>query len=405
MSDRELEEGLDEDLETRGDEELDGGLDDFSSLSDEEFLNHTPGSPAGASQDAAEDGVGEGEEEDPNTQPEADTAKPEEGGDQPADAGAAAGEAGHTTPNQTGAEEPAKDPAKAEGSDAAPDYEALYKRMMAPFKANGKEFTPSSPEELIRLAQMGTNYTKKMQALAPNLQLMRMLENNGLLEESKLSHLIDISKGNPAAIQKLLHDTKVDPLDLDTSAEPNYTPGNHRVSEEEMRFREVMDDVTSTDTGKETIVHLNSTWDQASKTVLFKEPHLLPIINEHRSNGVYARITSEIERQRTLGYLSGIPFIEAYKVVGSQLQAAGLLNQAPASAGSPGTGANPGTVPVPRQVLETRAAKPRQVVSNGDRAKAASPGPKAPSKAAPRTFDPFSMTDEEIMAIATPPSR
>ena len=233
---------------------------------------------------------------------------------------------------------------------------------------------------------------------------MRMLENNGLLEESKLSHLIDIAKGNPAAIQKLLHDTKVDPLDLDTSAEPNYTPGNHRVSDAEMHFQDVLTDVAASETGKDTILHIERTWDTASKQLLVKEPATLATINEHRSNGVYAKITNEIERQQTLGLIpSTVPFIEAYLAVGQRLQAEGRLAANPASPAQPA--ANPGTVAVPRQILETRAAKPRQVVSNGDRAKAASPGPRALSRSPQRFFDPFAMTDEEIMAIPAPPMR
>lgn len=387
--------------------DADGGPD-YEAMSDEEFLNAGPAGPVAdaSAADEAADGGEEGGEEggdagvpegeaDPKTPSAEDAAKPKEDGAKPADAGAGAAADGHTTPKQPEAKAPA--------TTEAPDYEALYKQVMAPFKANGKEFTPGSPEEMVRLAQMGANYTKKMQALKPNLQLMRMLENNGLLEESRLSHLIDIAKGDPKAIQKLLHDTKVDPLDLDTSAAPTYTPGNHRVSEEEMSFRDTIDELTSTDAGKETIVHLNSTWDQASKKALVQEPSLLGIINEHRSNGVYAKIASEIERQQTLGRLSGVPFIEAYKVVGQRLQAEGKLAPTPASTGQ--EPANPGTVPVPRQVLETRAARPRQVVSNGDRAKAAAPGARTPTKSSPRSFDPFAMSDEEIMAIPAPPSR
>lgn len=381
---------------------------DYEAMSDEEFLNAVPTGSAtdapAASEgaDGEEEGEGQGDDgqvpdtaADPKSPSAEEAAKPKEDGAKPADAGAGAAAEGHTTPQQT---EP-----KAQGKTEAPDYEALYKQVMAPFKANGKEFTPNSPEEMVRLAQMGANYTKKMQALKPNLQLMRMLENNGLLEESRLSHLIDISKGDPKAIQKLLHDTKVDPLDLDTSAAPTYTPGNHRVSDEEMSFRDAIDEITSTDAGKETIVHLNSTWDPVSKKALVKEPALLGIINEHRSNGVYAKITSEIERQRTLGQLSGTPFIEAYKAVGLRLQAEGKLAPTPASTGQ--EPANPGTVAVPRQVLETRAARPRQVVSNGDRARAAAPGTRMPAKSSPRSFDPFAMSDEEIMAIPAPPSR
>ena len=155
-----------EDLEEDPDMETD--LDEgFESLSDEEFLNQ---GPASYTQTSAEE----------------EPAQSEEDGDQPADDETAAGSDDHTTPQHTEApgtreadgadgvgdeaNEGAKDPAtgSADAPDKAPDYESLYKQMMAPFKANGKEFAPSSPDEVIRLAQMGANYTKKMQALKPN---------------------------------------------------------------------------------------------------------------------------------------------------------------------------------------------------------------------------------------------
>src|SRR5690606_21653948 len=79
----------------------------------------------------------------------------------------------------------------AKDNQVTPDYEKLYKEIMKPFKANGREIKLNSPEEVITLMQKGANYTKKMQALQPHLKIVRMLENNQLLDEGKLSQLID----------------------------------------------------------------------------------------------------------------------------------------------------------------------------------------------------------------------
>jgi len=390
------------DLNQIEDEDLDLG-----SLSDEDFLSQDPAS-FGATEATAEaedeDEQASADEADKDGESEASAAQTEA---QTAAAATVTSAPDHTTPHQPAAgqgeaSQPAQAAATTEAGQAQPvDYEATYKQIMAPFKANGKEFTPSSPEEVVRLMQMGANYTKKMQALKPNLQLMRMLENNGLLNEEKLSFLIDVEKKDPKAIQKLLHDAKIDPLEIDTSEAPAYTPGNHRVSEQEMAFHEVLSDVATTDTGKETIVLINSQWDTASKQAVFKEPVLLSIINEQRSNGIYDQIVSEIERQQTLGQLPNIPFIQAYKQVGDRLHAEGKL--VPRNASQPSQRqVNPAPIAQQRQVLETRPAQPKSPVSNGDKAKAASPGPRASTKPSPQTFDPFSMSDEEIMAIPAP---
>lgn len=308
----------------------------------------------------------------------------------------------HTTPKQTAPSEK-ENGTPAEETDATPteeiDYKALYEKLMAPFKANGKEFAVESPDEAVRLMQMGANYTKKMQALKPNLRMMRMLENNGLLNEEKLSFLIDLDQKNPQAIQKLLKDGNVDPLEIDTSEEPAYQPSNHTVSDEEMAFHDAITDVSTSSGGKETIAHINTEWDQASKQVIYQEPTVLKVINDQRANGIYDQISAEIDRQRTLGQLTDTPFIHAYKIVGDRLQSEGKLRPIGASP----QGNNPAPAAQQPQVLESRAEpSSRKRVSNGDKAKAAASSPKAAQSNKPRSFDPFQMSDEEILAIPDP---
>lgn len=320
----------------------------------------------------------------------------------------------HTAPNDTKAKDLTAEGDKAKvtpGSEAGPvtagaeakaepiNYESVYKQIMAPFKANNKDFTPSSPEEAIRLMQMGANYTKKMQALTPNLKLMRMLDNNGLLEESKINFLIDLNRKDAGAIQKLLHESKIDPLDLSTSEDPAYTPGNHSVTDQEMAFHESLGDILSAPGGRDTVQMINTQWDRASKEAIYKEPAILAIMHEQRGNGIFDRISAEIDRQKILGNLTNVPFIQAYKSVGDTLHSQGLLVPSAASAAIV-----PQNNPAPIQqarVLETRTAAPKVQVSNDAAARAASPT-KAAAKAAPVNFDPFAMTDAEIMAISSP---
>ena len=243
------------------------------------------------------------------------------------------------TPEQL-AQEKAEADAKAKNTQPAGevDYKAGYEQIMAPFKANGKTMQVKSVEEAIQLMQMGANYTRKMQELQPHRKTLLMLENNGLLDEGKLSFLIDLDKKNPEAIKKLLQDAKIDPLDVDMEKESTYQEGNHKVSDEEAQFRLVLDELNSNPVGRETLQTINSTWDQASKEVLWKQPEVMNTIQQQRENGVYARITAEIDRRRTLGVIQvGVPFLEAYRVVGDELHKAGAFNdlfkpKAPAAA-------------------------------------------------------------------------
>jgi hypothetical protein len=276
---------------------------------------------------------------------------------------------------------------------------------MAPFKANGREIQPQSPDEVIRLMQQGANYVKKMTALKPNLKLMRMLQNHDLLDENKLAFLIDLNRKDTSAIQKLLKDAKVDPIDLDTSEEPNYRPGNHTVSDDEMTFHDVLGDVVSTPTGKETVQLIHDTWDAKSKEAVFQEPEIMRVIDGHRASGVYDRISAEIDRRRTVGTLStNAPFVEAYKIVGDDLHAQGrLFPQAEQGQPTPAPAAPAPVAQPTRRVVGSRPAATRTTASNGDRAKAASPARSTPhTSQAKKVFDPLNMSDEEIMAVTSP---
>ena len=288
---------------------------------------------------------------------------------------------------------------KPEATDEEPDYKALYEEVMAPFKANGKEFKPESSQEAVRLMQQGANYVKKMTALRPNLKLMRMLQNQDLLDEEKLTFLIDVHRREPAAIQKLLKDGNVDPMSIDTDEEPKYSPGDHKVSDDEMAFHTTLEEVLSSSTGSKTIKLINDTWDARSKEEVYRDPDILKLMDQHRQSGIYDKIATEIDRQMTLGDIStNIPFIEAYKTVGDKLYHAGrLISQDQMQGTAPNAH---GSSEQQRRPVATSKPK-RSVASNGDRAKAASPTrttPKAPAK----EFDPFAMSDEELMKATSP---
>lgn len=291
-----------------------------------------------------------------------------------------------------------KDPVKStKGEKDTPsdvDYKAAYEQIMAPFKAAGKMVQLQSPEEVIQLMQMGAHYTKKMQALQPNLKLLRMLQNNDLLDEGKLSYLIDISRKDPAAIQKLVRESGIDPMDIDTSVEPAYKPGNHRVSDEEITFQQTLEEVTSDPVGKELVFQIHKTWDKASKEAIFTDPNIMKVLADQKSNGIYDTISAEIERRKTLGRLGNEPFLQAYEMVGKELQAQGRLTPRPAQNPQPAPAPQAGQVDQ-RRVVETRPAAPK-TVSNSDRARAASPTRSAPKKAAAPDFNPLSLSDEEF---------
>lgn len=285
------------------------------------------------------------------------------------------------------------------------DYKAAYEQIMAPFKAAGKTIQLQSPEEVVQLMQMGAHYTKKMQALQPNLKLLRMLQNNDLLDEGKLSYLIDINRKDPAAIQKLVRESGIDPMDIDTSVEPAYKPGNHQVSDEEIKFQQTLEEVTSDPVGKDLVYNIHQTWDKTSKEAIFTDPNIMKVLADQKNNGIYDTITTEIERRKTLGILGNEPFLQSYEQVGKELQAQGKLTPRPTN------NPQPQPAPVPnkgqadhRRVVETRPAATK-TVSNSDRARAASPTRAAPKKAVAQDFNPLALSDEDFEKNAALASR
>lgn len=408
---------------------------DFLGMSDEDFLNATP--PASdttegadsTSAAAADDTVVETPDSTVDTEePKADA----DGNTEDTSADDAAKSGGDAAPGSAGDGSAAADPAKAtegkpeeaaakaepakddkavtdpkaadaEGADkdtkdksAEPaktvDYEAFFQQVMKPFKANGKEIKLNTPEEAIRLMQMGAGYGRKIQDLQPALKTLKMLEKADLLDEGKLSFLIDINNKNPAAIKKLIKEAGIDPLDLNIEDNASYTPTSHAVSDKEMAFHSVVDDLTSDPVGQETLRVVNQTWDAQSKAALGENPEILTIIKSQRENGVYDQITAEIERQKILGQIPvTTPFLQAYKLAGEHLQASnGFKLAAPAAKEDPK--AQP-------EVIATRAEAPKAQVQNSDKAKAAAPTKSSDTRRAGAKVNPLAMADDDFLKL------
>ena len=275
---------------------------------------------------------------------------------------------------------------------AVVDYKTAYEQIMAPFKANGKTIELRSIEEAKSLMQMGANYTRKMQDIAPHRKILLMLENNGLLDESKLSFYIDLDKKNPEAIKKLVAESGIDPLEIDTSVPTKYQASNHSVTDQELSFRNTLDEVCASPEGQQTVALINSTWDQASKEQLWKDPSLISVFHQQRENGIYARITSEVERLKALGQIPvGTSFLSAYKLVGDHLHAsnafADLVKPSPSN-----QAVNAPAAPTP---VAVKTVTPKAPVVNP--AVAAASTPRSTPKRAQAIVNPLSVSDEDFM--------
>ncbi len=375
---------------------------DMLGMSDEDFLNLSgppETEPVGSTEGAQLEAVQEGEQEQEQQQEPAATDAAQEEQSQESGEEEQEEELDGKVEAEKDSAPAAKDPAKDKPAEPAAtdkdkpavvetDYKSFHDQVMAPFKANGKMVQLKSPEEAIALMQMGANYTRKMQEIQPHRKVLLMLENNGLLDEGKLSYLIDLDKKNPDAIKKLVKDAGLDPMDIDTSEESAYRVGNHRVSDEEAAFRGVLDDLSTTDNGKQTLQVINSTWDQASKELLWKNPGVMNLINQQRELGIYDRILTEVERRKALGQVPiNQPLLQIYQQVGQEMVAGNAFADIVQPAQQPRETVAP---------VASRVVPPKPVVKNGDRATAAAPS-KAAAKPAKVIVNPLSMSDDDFL--------
>lgn len=280
-----------------------------------------------------------------------------------------------------------EDDTKSESESTEVNYKDEHERALAPLKAIGRTVKVDTIEDLRTLAQMGIGYNKRMQVLKPNLKLVKMLEQNDLLDEGKLSHLIDISKKDPNAIRKFLKDSDIDPRDIDTEDDDvdSYRPSDHSVNDSQIELDQVLDDIRENDSFPKTIDTISNKWDEQSRSIILNDPQIIPVIDGHVQTGIFDKIVTEMEREKLLGRLNGMSDIEAYKATGDKLQKAGEFDTVPESD--------------PQEIEEKAKETKRVEKKRSDKRKAAG-STRGSSPKKKQAFDPLNMSDEEFAKIS-----
>lgn len=271
---------------------------------------------------------------------------------------------------------------------AAPDYKAGYEKVLGKFRANGKDMQVSSIDDAVTLMKMGANYNKKMAGLKPNLKLLKMMENNDLLDESKLSYLIDLDKKNPEAIKKLIKDSGIDPLDVNLKEDTEYKPNTYTVDDKQVELDGVLDEIRETDSFEDTVDIVSNKWDASSRKIMIENPAIIKTINEHVESGIYSQINTIVESERMLGRLTNLSDLEAYKQVGDTLKANGAFNHQQQQEKDPA-----GKVDTAKKKVVDPKLKSRK--------KAAGATKSVASNKQKKEFNPLAMSDEEFEKISS----
>ena len=333
-------------------------------LSDDEFLAQAPeiekqleaqikASETPAPPQNDEPAPVESPQEEPATEEPVASEEPEAPGEEPKpdDEAAPAAESAKAESDEPSDDNESSD----EQPPAEPDYKAVYEQLFGrPIRAAGQDIVLKTPEEAVSLIQKGVGFHSKLNRIHKELKYVEMLRNNGLLDEEKLSHLIDVQAGKPGAIKKLLDSVQVDPLTLDSAEASSYAPSDHRVTDEQVVFQTTVADLAASEAGKKVLSDAQA-WDQATKAEIYRTPAVLNVLTEQKEMGRYDLIVAEINRAKLLGQLPvGESFLQSYTRVGQQMMQAGAFN-------------SPTPTPVAQKVV---TPKP---ISNSKKAAAAAP--------------------------------
>jgi hypothetical protein len=269
------------------------------------------------------------------------------------------------------------------------NYKEEYEKFMAPFKAAKRQITPDSPADMRRLAQMGADYSRKMEAMKPYQRVIKTLEKNGLLDIEKVNFLIDLNKKDPGAIQKFLKDNDIDPHRLALDDDIEYQPTDHMIGDKELALDTVLDEIRDTSSFSRTVKTITDDWDSASRKVLMGNPTIIRDINEHMGNGTFDQVIAKVEHERTFGRLEGLSDLEAYKTVGDAIHAAGGFKPTQSETSTTGN---------TNQDFSQDSGSSAEADKLRNRKKAASPTKGNASTGKPK-INLANMTDEQVMKL------
>lgn len=288
----------------------------------------------------------------------------------------------------------ADDKAPPTGELTTEQYANIGKQIMGEFKANGEVMKVKSAEDAITLMQMGANYHKKMKGLKPAMKALKLLENHGLMDPSKINFLIDLSQKKPEAITQLLKDAKVDPMDLDLQGEDTYVPDNRTVSDAELALDEVLDSISGSPAYQRTLTVLTDDWDASSRETLARDPNMIRVINGHIETGIFDQVASAVNYERSLGKLVGVNDFDAYLKIGDHMHKNNMFK----AAGRQNQNAN---TEVDNRQQSQQSDNTAEEEARKAKKKAASPTRRNPAKESGKkeSYNPLSMSDEDFAKL------
>ena len=164
----------------------------------------------------------------------------------------------------------------------------VFFNQQSKVRANGVDYSFSNKEKLEmfdKIFPQAADYTKKMQAIKPFRKRIDYMEQVNMTD-SEFNFLMDLSKGDKAAIAELIKRTGVDALELDTENN-NYVAKNYGRDDTELDIKEVVSGISNDKEYAITYNILNSQWDDSSKGEFLKDPKKIKQLHEDVKSGFF----------------------------------------------------------------------------------------------------------------------
>jgi hypothetical protein len=173
-------------------------------------------------------------------------------------------------------------------------------------KADNREITLSSLDELKKYASKGVNFERKSREAAGDRRYIEVLAENGLKDEGKLQQAIDILNGDKTAISALLKDHNIDPLDIDLDS--SYQQTQTIMPAEDYQLGTAINTTVQENPNMNPIIDEIGKWDDYSTSKIRADPEgILGEISAHQQSGLYDKTMNQMASYKASARLSGAP--------------------------------------------------------------------------------------------------
>lgn len=206
-------------------------------------------------------------------------------------------------------EEPQQETQEQSQAEEEIDYKAFYDEVTAPIRADGRDFTIKSSEDLRNLVSKGLDYTQKTQQIAPYRKTLAFLRDNNALDDTKLSYMVDLINKDEKAVKQLIREMTAEPkeegkqklelYDLDPEQEDEsqryHFQNKNTITDEQLNFRETFDEVNTSEGGNAFLNKINQKFDSSSLDYLYQNPQAIKLLYQADRAGQFDQIMDKMQ--------------------------------------------------------------------------------------------------------------